>query len=76
MISVPIHKAKACLSKLVARACVRWRRCRDRIGEATARSPDCRESIPERKFGALRDKLIVDDTFFDPLPEAELAAWE
>jgi len=32
--------------------------------------------LPERKFGALRGKLVVDDAFFDPLPEAELAAWE
>jgi antitoxin (DNA-binding transcriptional repressor) of toxin-antitoxin stability system len=32
--------------------------------------------LPERKFGALRGKLIVDDTFFELLPEAELAAWE
>jgi len=32
--------------------------------------------LPERKFGALRGKLVVDDAFFDPLPEAELTAWE
>ena len=31
--------------------------------------------VPERKFGALRGKLIVDETFFDPLPDDELDAW-
>ena len=31
---------------------------------------------PERKFGALRGKLRVDDSFFEPLPEDELARWE
>jgi hypothetical protein len=23
--------------------------------------------VPERKFGALRGRLVVDDTFFDPI---------
>jgi hypothetical protein len=31
---------------------------------------------PARAFGALRGKIHVDDTFFEPLPEEELAAWE
>ncbi len=29
-----------------------------------------------RRFGAMKGQFGVDDTFFDPLPEAELAAWE
>ena len=28
-----------------------------------------------RRFGALRDRILVDDGFFDPLPESELARW-
>lgn len=31
---------------------------------------------PRRKFGALAGKLVVTDSFFDPLPAEELAAWE
>jgi antitoxin (DNA-binding transcriptional repressor) of toxin-antitoxin stability system len=27
-------------------------------------------------FGLLKDELIVDERFFEPLPEAELRAWE
>lgn len=29
-----------------------------------------------RGFGALKGKIKFDDTFFDPLPEEELRAWE
>lgn len=29
-----------------------------------------------RRFGALAGRMAVDDSFFDPLPEAELSAWE
>ena len=31
---------------------------------------------PKRQFGAMRGRIAVDDAFFDPLPESELAAWE
>ncbi|MCY3764587.1 MAG: type II toxin-antitoxin system prevent-host-death family antitoxin [Gemmatimonadetes bacterium] len=29
-----------------------------------------------RRFGAMKDRVVVDDHFFDPLPEVELTAWE
>ena len=29
-----------------------------------------------RRFGALKGQFVVDDSFFDPLPEAELIAWD
>jgi len=29
-----------------------------------------------RRFGAMRGRARVDDAFFEPLPESELAAWE
>ena len=31
---------------------------------------------PQRKFGALRGRLTVPGSFFEPLPEDEQAAWE
>jgi prevent-host-death family protein len=76
MVSVPIHKAKAGLSKLVARACSGEEVVISRGKQPLVRLVPVNRPIPERKFGALRGKLVVDDTFFDPLPEAELAAWE
>jgi prevent-host-death family protein len=76
MASIPIHKAKAGLSKLVARACAGEEVVIARGKRPLVRLVPVDRPVPERKFGALRGKLIVNDTFFDPLPEAELAAWE
>jgi prevent-host-death family protein len=76
MASIPIHKAKAGLSKLVARACAGEEVVIARGKRPLVRLVPVDRPVPERKFGALRGKLVVDDTFFDPLPEAELAAWE
>ena len=30
----------------------------------------------QRRFGALRGRISLDERFFKPLPEDELAAWE
>jgi antitoxin (DNA-binding transcriptional repressor) of toxin-antitoxin stability system len=30
---------------------------------------------PERRPGRLKGKVVIDETFFDPLPEEELEAW-
>jgi len=30
----------------------------------------------ERRFGAMKREIHVDETFFEPLPEEELEAWE
>jgi prevent-host-death family protein len=76
MTSVPIHKAKAGLSKLVARACAGEDVVISRGKRPLVRLVPVNRPAPKRKFGALRGKLVVDDTFFDPLPETELAAWE
>jgi hypothetical protein len=31
---------------------------------------------PKRQFGALKGKVVVPDSFFDPLTDDELDAWE
>ena len=38
-------------------------------------------SVPKRKwgkrqFGSMKELIKLDDSFFDPLPDEELAAWE
>lgn len=38
-------------------------------------------SVPKRKwgkrqFGSMKGLIKLDDSFFDPLPDEELAAWE
>jgi hypothetical protein len=39
-------------------------------------SKQSRPSKPKREFGALRGKARVTSDFFEPLPEADLKAWE
>lgn len=73
---VPIHKAKTELSRLIERACAGEEVIIARGKEPVVRLVPIRRELPRRRFGALRGKLVVDDTFFEPLPDEELAAWE
>jgi hypothetical protein len=40
--------------------------------------PAVRKDAPPRKrmFGFMKGRVAMDDSFFDPLPEEELALWE
>ena len=76
MTEVKIHAAKTNLSKLIARA---------QAGEdivilngqtPVARLLPIKAQAPGRKFGAYKGEFDVPDSFFDPLPEDELKAWE
>ena len=74
--AVPVHYAKTHLSRLIARACAG-----EDVVIARGKTPVVRlvpitASAPKREFGAMRNRLVVDDSFFDPLSEEELAAWE
>jgi prevent-host-death family protein len=73
---VPIHRAKTELSKLIEKACAGEEVIISRGSEPVVRLVPVKQATPERKFGALRGKLVVDDTFFEDLPEEELDAWE
>ena len=73
---VPIHKAKTELSRLIERACAGEEVVIARGKHPVVRLVPVERRAPERKFGALRDKLVVDERFFEPLPEEELRAWE
>lgn len=46
-----------------------------REGEPIARLVPLRPR-GQRRFGALRGRISVDDRFFEPLPPEELVAWE
>jgi antitoxin (DNA-binding transcriptional repressor) of toxin-antitoxin stability system len=63
------------VTKLVARACDGEDVVISRGKRPLVRLVPVNRPVPERKFGALRGKLVVDDAFFDPLSETELAAW-
>lgn len=74
MAIVPIHKAKAELSRLIQRSCagetiIIARRDQPLVKLVPIESP-------ARKFGAMRGQATVTEEFFEPLSDDELDAWE
>ena len=76
MSTVNVHEAKTHLSRLLARVEAGEEIVIARSGRPVARLVGHRSGPVVRRFGALKGRLTVDDSFFDPLPESELAAWE
>ncbi len=72
-VTVNVHQAKTQLSRLLARAEAGEEVVIARNGDPVARLVGLEGT---RRFGALRDRIVVDDRFFEPLPESELARWE
>ena len=75
MTTVNVHQAKTHLSRLLARVEAGEEIVIARNGRPVARLVSCSRS-GKREFGALAGRLTADDSFFDPLPEQELTAWE
>ena len=70
-----IHQAKTHLSRLIAQVENGAEIVIARNGDPVARLvPFNRPGV--RRFGALAARITLDDSFFDPLPEDEIAAWE
>ena len=76
MVAVNVHEAKTHLSRLLARVEEGEEVVIARNGKPIARLVAHQSGEGRRRFGALRGQLVVDDSFFDPLPESELASWE
>ena len=69
-----ISQAKTQLSRLIAEAANGAEIVIARNGDPIARLvPINRAGV--RRFGALAGQISLDETFFEPLPEDELAAW-
>ena len=75
MYLVNVHQAKTELSRLLARVEAGEDVVIARRGEPVARLVACKARI-KRQPDVLKGKIVVPDTFFDPLPEEELTAWE
>ena len=75
MYVVNVHRAKTELSRLLARVEAGEDVVIARRGEPVARLVACR-TRSRRQPDVLKGKIVVPDTFFDPLPEEELTAWE
>lgn len=71
--SVNVHEAKTQLSRLLERAHAGEEIIIAKNGKPYARLVPLDEQRP-REPGLLRGKL--EDSFFEPLPDDELAAWE
>lgn len=75
MATVNVHEAKTHLSRLLARVEAGEEVTIARNGTPVARLVRCAQ--PGRpEFGSWKDRITVDDSFFDPLPDEELATWE
>ena len=75
MYVVNVHQAKTELSRLLARVEAGEDVVIARRGEPVARLVACKARI-KRQPDILKGKIVVPDSFFDPLPEEELTAWE
>ena len=75
MTMVNVHEAKTRLSRLLAQVEAGEEVVIARRGEPVARLVSCKPR-GKRQFGAMKGQIVVDDSFFDPLPEEELKAWE
>ena len=75
MFVVNVHQAKTQLSRLLARVEAGEDVVIARRGEPVARLVGCKPR-GKRQADILKGKVVIPDSFFDPLPEEELTAWE
>ncbi len=75
MPTVNVHQAKTHLSRLLAQAQAGEEVVIARRGKPVARLIAC-EPKGRRRFGAMKGKIVVDDSVLEPLPAEELALWE
>ena len=75
MVTVNVHEAKTNLSRLLARVEAGEEIIIARNGKPVARLERVRRrGTPQPDI--MKGKIKIDDRFFDPLPEDELALWE
>ena len=75
MVTVNVHEAKTHLSRLLAQVEAGEEVVIARNGKPVAKLAPVRKR-GKRQFGAMKGLISIDDRFFEPLPEEELAAWE
>ena len=75
MIKVNVHEAKTNLSRLLAQVEAGEEVVIARNGKPVAQLVACGRR-GNRRPDVLKGKITVPDSFFDPLPEDELRAWE
>ena len=76
MKTVNVHEAKTRLSQLIAEVEAGGEVVIARNGRPVVRLVACAGVPAVRRFGALNGRIETGEAFFDPLPEAELDAWQ
>jgi antitoxin (DNA-binding transcriptional repressor) of toxin-antitoxin stability system len=76
MTVVNVHAAKTNLSRLIEQALRGEEVIIARGDKPVVRLVPVDAPMPRRRFGSLKGRLEVPDSFFDPLPEDELKLWE
>jgi antitoxin (DNA-binding transcriptional repressor) of toxin-antitoxin stability system len=76
MRQVNVHAAKTHLSRLIADACAGEEIVIARDDKPMVRLVPVAPQPRVRRFGSMAGQARTDDNFLQPLPEAELAAWE
>ena len=75
-VTVSVHQAAERLEQLVTMAEAGDEIIISRDGKAIALLAGYVKPTGARRFGAMRGRFVIDDSFFEPLPDDELAAWE
>ena len=75
MFIVNVHQAKTQLSRLLARVEAGEDVVIARRGEPVARLVGCKPRS-KRQPDVLKGKIVIPESFLDPLSEVELTAWE
>lgn len=73
---VTVHAAKTNLSKLIEAACAGEEVVIARGDTPVVQLVPVNVARPHRQPGTLKGKVLVPDSFFEPLPQDELDAWE
>ena len=76
MATVKIHHAKTHLSRLIEKACQGEEVIISRGEEPVVRLVPVKTKKSRRIPGTLKNILKIGPSFFEPLPSAELKAWE
>lgn len=74
MTMVTMHEAKTNLSRLIAEV-----EAGGEVVIARGKVPAAKlvpiDAKPRRRFGSMKGLIAIDDRFFEPLPDDELALW-
>ena len=76
MVQVNVHEAKTQLSRLLAQVEAGQEVIIARNGVPVVQLVPAPRKARNRQFGSMKGIVDLDESFFEPLPEEELAGWE